>query len=151
MFSLSFLYTTKTTELNRAREVLSTLESDFAGYAWIDEELVLTKKLNKDMASELESAKAELENSLPTDKILRRLPGLMPEGVRLVQFSLTDNGIIMFHGEATSLSGVAGLVVSLEQSDLFDDIKLLKTTRVNESEKIYEFEATGKLSPTGGD
>jgi Tfp pilus assembly protein PilN len=151
VFALSFLYTAKTTELNRAMEVLSTLESDFAGYAWIDEELVRTGKRKKDIDSKIESATVELEDHLPTDEILRKLPDLMPEGVRLVQFSLADDGRILFSGEATALSRVAGLVVSLEQFDLIDDVKLLKATRVRESDKTFEFETTGKLSPTGGD
>ncbi len=150
VFAMSFLYTTKTTQLNRAREVLSTLESDFHGYAWIDEELIRTGKRKKDIDSKLKSAEAEIEPHLSFDDILGKLPGLMPAGVRLVQLSLANDGTILFHGEAIALSGVAGFVISMEQSDLIDDVKLLKAIRPNEPDEIFRFETTGKLSPVGG-
>ncbi|NLJ60987.1 MAG: hypothetical protein GX338_08595, partial [Firmicutes bacterium] len=58
---------------------------------------------------------------------------------------------ILFHAEATGLSQAAGLVVSLDKSALFEDVKLLKVTKVNEEDEIFKLEATGKLSPIGGD
>jgi len=57
---------------------------------------------------------------------------------------------VLFYAETTALSRAAGLGVSLEQSGMFHDVKLLKITRVNEVDGIYKLEATGKLSPIGG-
>ena len=151
VFGLSFLYTVKTVELKRAQEALSILESDFAGYAWIEEELIETRKLKKDIESKLELARAETETGLPIDEILKELPELMPEGVRLARVSMANDGEIRFHAEATGLSQAAGLVVSLDKSSLFDDVKLLKVTKANEVDEIFKLEATGKLSPIGGD
>lgn len=148
---VSFLYTAKTGELNRAKEALSILESDFAGFAWVEEELIKTGKRKKDIESKLELARKETENHLPLDEILRDLPGLMPQGVRLTRLSLADEGRVLFYAETTALSRAAGLGVSLEQSGMFHDVKLLKITRVNEVDGIYKLEATGKLSPIGGD
>jgi len=147
---MSFLYSFKSAELDRGKEALSILESDFAGFAWIEEELVLTAKLKKDIQSKLELARKETENPLPVDGILRNLPGLMPQGVRLTRLSLADEGRVLFYAETTALSRAAGLGVSLEQSGMFRDVKLLKVTRVNEVDGTYKLEATGKLSPIGG-
>jgi hypothetical protein len=148
---ISFLYTAKTGELNRAREALSILESDFAGFRWVEEELASTRKRKKDVESKLELAMKETENPLPADRILKDLPALMPQGVRLVQLSLASEGRVLFHAEATALSQAAGLGISLDQSGMFHDLKLQKVTRVNEVDGIYRLEATGKLSPIGGD
>lgn len=151
VLGLSFFYTVKTSELKRAQETLSVLESDFAGYAWIEDELIETRKLKKDIEAKLELARRDTETGLPADEILKELSELMPRGVRLAQVSLGNDGKILFHAESTGLSQAAGLVISLDKSHLFDDVKLLKVTKVNEADEIFKLEATGKLSPTGGD
>lgn len=151
VFFVAFIYTAKTEELNRAEEALSILESDFAGFAWVEEELTRTGKSKKDIESKLELARKETENRLPVGAILKDLPGLIPQGVRLTQLSLASEGRALFYAEATALSQAARLGISLEQSGMFHDVKLLKVTRINEVDGIYKLEATGKLSPTGGD
>lgn len=151
VFGLSFLYTVKTRELKLAEEALSTLESDFSGYAWIEEELIEAGKRKKDIESKLELARRETKTGLPADEILKELSELMPKGVRLARVSLANDAKILFHAEATGLSQAAGLVVSLDKSALFEDVKLLKVTKVNEEDEIFKLEATGKLSPIGGD
>jgi hypothetical protein len=148
---MSSLYMVKTAQLNRAQEAFAVLESDFLDFAWIDEELIRTAKSKKDIESKVELARKETENPLPVDRILKELPGLMPQGVRLVQFSLASEGRILCHAEATTLSQAAGLAISLEQSGMFHDVKLLKVTRVNDAGGTYKLDATGKLSPRGGD
>lgn len=151
VFTSSFLYSAKTAELAQAREALLTLESDFASYTWIDEELVRARKAEKDMESRLKSATTEIENRLPASEVLSELPRLMPKGARLTQVALGSEGKALFHGEAGAISAAAGLVISLEKSGLFEDVTLLKVTRGSESDGVFKFEATGKLSPAGGD
>ncbi|MEW6229298.1 MAG: PilN domain-containing protein [Bacillota bacterium] len=149
LFAASLLYTMKVEEVKELRHTLEIEEKDFARYAWLDGAIEGTRKTQEKMLARLAEARKQTESGLPARDILSELPQLMPERVWLVQFVLADNEKARVEGEAASLQDVAAFLLSLEDSDLFEDVSLLRAMKSDEADFI-SFQAEAVLCRTGG-
>jgi len=145
------LYVVKAQEVADLRRSLKAQEEDYARYAWLDHDIQETRKSKDEVLARLAAATQQVEGGLPAQEILGDLSRLLPRGVRLVQFTLADDGKAMIDGEAASLEAVASLMLALEDSDLFDDVRLARTGRAGENEGLLAVQAQATLSRTGGE
>ncbi|MGE5571926.1 MAG: PilN domain-containing protein [Bacteroidota bacterium] len=145
------LYALRSSEIEALRSTLKTQEEDYARYAWLDRDIQETRKSRDEMLAKLAAARKQVGAGLPAKEILDNLSRLVPAGVRLVQFGLADDGRAMIDGEATSLEAVASLMLTLEESDLFEDVRLTGARRAGESAGLLAFQAQATLSGRGGE
>lgn len=61
-------------------------------------------------------------------KLFTELEKRDPKNVKLTAFSLDDKGLIKLSGEASDFTSIAKLIRSLENSSMFDDVKLVSST-----------------------
>ncbi len=149
-FSASLLYTLKARQVDELRGVLEAEERAYAGYVWLERDTQRTQKAGEEIAARLAAAGEQVARGLPARDILRRLPQIMPERVWLVEFALADDGKARISGEAASLKDVAAFLVSLDASDLFEGVNLLRAARSEES-GFVSFQAEAALSRSRGD
>ncbi|MDI7246020.1 MAG: PilN domain-containing protein [Bacillota bacterium] len=145
------LYVVKAQEVADLRRSLKAQEEDYARYAWLDRDIQETRKSKDEVLAKLASARKQVDGGLPAQEILGNLSRLIPAGVRLVQFGLADDGKATIDGEAASLEAVASLMLTLEESDLFEDVRLTGARRAGESAGLLAFQAQATLSGTGGE
>lgn len=149
LFAASLLYTMKMEEVKELRHALEIEEKEFARYAWLDRAAEDTRKTQEKLVARLAEAREQTRDGLPARSILAELPQLMPERVWLVQFALADNGKTRVEGEAASLQDVAAFLLSLESSDLFEGVRLLRATKPDKAD-FLSFQAEAVLCRTGG-
>lgn len=145
------IYVAKAQEIAGLRRSLKTQQEDYARYAWLDRSIDETRKRRDEALAKLSAAKRQVEAGLPAQEILEVLPRFIPEGVRLGQFTLGNDGKAVIDGEAASLEAVASLALALKDSGLFEDVWLARTSRADESASMFVFEAQATLARAGGE
>ncbi len=145
------LYVVKAHEVADLRRSLEAQEEDHARYAWLDRDIQETRKSRDEVLARLAAARKQVDSGLPAQEILGDLSQLLPEGVRLVQFGLADDGKAIIDGEAVSLEAVASLMLALGESGLFEDVRLARAGRIGDSAGLLAFQAQATLSRTGGE
>ncbi|MBC7082195.1 MAG: PilN domain-containing protein [Firmicutes bacterium] len=151
VLAASFLYTVRALEIEELRCALKAQEEDYARYAWLDRDIQATRKSKDEVLARLAAARKQVNGGLPAQEILENLSRLLPAGVRLVQFTLTDDGKARVDGEAASLEAVASLMLALGDSGLFKDVQLAGVSRTGEGTDVLAFQAQATLSRAGGE
>ncbi len=95
------------------------------------------------------SLKSALSGRMQWSKFWRKISELTPKAVYYNSMSIDQAGTVSISGAGSNLTSVAKLMVSLQSSPLFEDVKLGGTSAKIENEKaVTAFSVTLKVNST---